>query len=60
MAGNVGVLKHSSSVPGCALAVEEIFTEAGFPKGAFRTLLIPSRQVQRASGMCCNLGGFGW
>jgi succinate-semialdehyde dehydrogenase / glutarate-semialdehyde dehydrogenase len=46
MAGNVGVLKHSSSVPGCALAVEEIFTEAGFPKGAFRTLLIPSGQVQ--------------
>jgi len=46
MAGNVGVLKHSSSVPGSALVIEEIFTEAGFPKGAFRTLLIPSRQVQ--------------
>jgi succinate-semialdehyde dehydrogenase/glutarate-semialdehyde dehydrogenase len=46
MAGNVGVLKHSSNVPGCALAIEEIFTEAGFPTGAFRTLLIPSGQVQ--------------
>ena len=46
MAGNVGVLKHSSNVPGCALVIEEIFTEAGFPKGAFRTLLIPSRQVK--------------
>jgi succinate-semialdehyde dehydrogenase/glutarate-semialdehyde dehydrogenase len=46
MAGNVGVLKHSSNVPGCALVIEEIFSEAGFPKGSFRTLLIPSRQVQ--------------
>lgn len=46
MAGNVGVLKHSSNVPGCALVIEEIFNEAGFPKGAFRTLLIPSKQVQ--------------
>jgi succinate-semialdehyde dehydrogenase / glutarate-semialdehyde dehydrogenase len=46
MAGNVGVLKHSSNVPGCALAIEQIFTEAGIPNGAFRTLLIPSGQVQ--------------
>jgi succinate-semialdehyde dehydrogenase / glutarate-semialdehyde dehydrogenase len=46
MAGNVGLLKHSSNVPGCALAIEEIFAEAGLPKGAFRTLLIPSRQVK--------------
>jgi succinate-semialdehyde dehydrogenase / glutarate-semialdehyde dehydrogenase len=46
MAGNVGLLKHSSNVSGCALVIEEIFTEAGFPKGAFRTLLIPSKQVQ--------------
>jgi succinate-semialdehyde dehydrogenase/glutarate-semialdehyde dehydrogenase len=46
MAGNVGVLKHSSNVPGCALAIEEIFIQAGFPKGAFGTLLISSGQVQ--------------
>jgi succinate-semialdehyde dehydrogenase/glutarate-semialdehyde dehydrogenase len=46
MAGNAGVLKHASNVPGCALAIEGIFTQAGFPKGAFSTLLIGSRQVQ--------------
>jgi succinate-semialdehyde dehydrogenase / glutarate-semialdehyde dehydrogenase len=46
MAGNTGVLKHSSNVPGCALEIEKIFNEAGFPRGAFRTLLISSRQVQ--------------
>jgi succinate-semialdehyde dehydrogenase/glutarate-semialdehyde dehydrogenase len=46
MAGNTGVLKHSSNVPGCALEIEQIFTRAGFPSGAFRTLLIGSKQVQ--------------
>jgi succinate-semialdehyde dehydrogenase / glutarate-semialdehyde dehydrogenase len=46
MAGNTGVLKHSSNVPGCALVIEEIFRQAGFPAGTFRTLLIGSRQVQ--------------
>ena len=46
MAGNVGVLKHASNVSGCALAIEEIFTQGGFPVGAFRTLLIGSKQVQ--------------
>jgi succinate-semialdehyde dehydrogenase/glutarate-semialdehyde dehydrogenase len=45
MAGNVGVLKHASNVPGCAVAIQEIFTQAGFPHGAFRSLLIGSRQV---------------
>ena len=46
MAGNVGVLKHASNVSGCALAIEEIFTQAGCPVGSFRTLLIGSKQVQ--------------
>ena len=45
MAGNVGVLKHASNVPGCALAIEQIFRDAGFPENAFRTLLVGSSQV---------------
>lgn len=47
MAGNVGLLKHSSNVPQCALAIEDIFRRAGFPEGAFQTLLIGSDLVQR-------------
>ncbi len=45
MAGNAGVLKHSSNVPRSALAIEEVFIRAGFPENIFRTLLIGSSQV---------------
>jgi succinate-semialdehyde dehydrogenase/glutarate-semialdehyde dehydrogenase len=47
MAGNIAILKHASNVPQCALAIEEVFREAGFPEGAFQTLLIRSSDVSR-------------
>ncbi len=47
MAGNAGVLKHASNVPGCALAIEEVFVEAGFPQDIFRTLMIGSGKVDK-------------
>jgi len=47
MAGNTGLLKHASNVPQCALAIEDIFKRAGFPVGAFRTLLIGGSKVER-------------
>ena len=46
MAGNVGVLKHASNVPQCALAIESIISQAGFPSGAFQTLLIGASKVK--------------
>lgn len=46
MAGNTGLLKHASNVPQCALAIEDIFTLAGFPEGSFQTLLVSSSQVE--------------
>lgn len=46
MAGNAGVLKHASNVPGSALAIEQVFKEAEFPPNLFRTLMIGSREVE--------------
>src|SRR5919112_1148163 len=46
-AGNVGLLKHASNVPQCALAIQDIFRRAGFPEGCFQTLLIETDRVRR-------------
>jgi succinate-semialdehyde dehydrogenase/glutarate-semialdehyde dehydrogenase len=50
MAGNVGLLKHASIVPQSALLIEELFQRAGFPDGAFQTLLIGSQKVDKVLG----------
>jgi succinate-semialdehyde dehydrogenase/glutarate-semialdehyde dehydrogenase len=47
MAGNAGLLKHASNVPGCALAIEALWRDAGLPAGLFRTLLLPNQDVGR-------------
>ncbi len=46
MAGNVGLLKHAPNVSGCSLAIESIFRDAGFPRGAFTSLLIDTPAVE--------------
>src|SRR2546430_5076975 len=61
MAGNAAVLKHASNVPGCALALVDLFHEAGFPKDLFTTVLIGSRseehtsELQSQSNLVCRL-----
>jgi len=47
MAGNAGILKHSSNVSGCALAIENIFKEAGFPDNLFRSILVKSSKMDK-------------
>ena len=46
MAGNVGLLKHASNVSGCSLAIEEIFSEAGFPEFVFKSVILGSSRVK--------------
>ncbi len=47
MAGNTGLLKHASNVPGCALAIEDVFNKAEFPENVFSTLMISSSEVEK-------------
>lgn len=47
MAGNTGILKHSSNVTGCALAIERLVTESGIPRNVFRSIVISSKDIKR-------------
>ena len=46
-AGNVGLLKHATNVTGCAIAIEKLFTDAGFPKGCFQTLITNHENIEQ-------------
>lgn len=46
LAGNTGLLKHASNVSGCALAIEKLFLEAGYPEGAFQAVLVSSKNIE--------------
>lgn len=50
VAGNTGLLKHASNVPQCALAIESVFSDAGFPKFVFQSLMLPSSRVAAVIG----------
>jgi succinate-semialdehyde dehydrogenase/glutarate-semialdehyde dehydrogenase len=50
MAGNTGLLKHASNVPGSALAIERLAVDAGFPRDVFRTILVPGRAMDAVIG----------
>lgn len=46
LAGNTGLLKHASNVSGCALAIEKVFMESGFPAGTFQSVLVSSKDIE--------------
>src|SRR5690606_36831330 len=56
MAGNVGVLKHSSNVPQCSLIIEKLFQEAGFPQGAFQSFRISNENIDKVLDTSCVQG----